>query len=131
MIQAGSVFVIPDPVPALDPHLWVIVSDPSQNHHRVLMVNFTKWREGKDQSCIVEPREYDPLTCKSVVQYAGAKECSAENLNTLLARTAFEMRPPVSEELLQRMRAGAGVSEFLAHAYRRLLADQGLLPEGE
>ena len=128
MIEAGATFINPNPRRGLDPHLWVIVSDPSQYPDDVLIVNFTTRRDGCDESCIVEPGEHPFVQHSTVVEYRGARRASDQQLDQLLARTQFELREPVSRELLARIRAGAAVSEFISHGNRRLLEDQGVLP---
>ncbi len=131
MIEEGATFIIPDPRGRLDPHLWVIVSDPSQDPDDILIVNFTTRTDRCDESCNVEPGEHPFVKHRTVVEYRGAKRVSAPQLDQLLAGTQFELREPVSQELLTRMRAGAAVSEFISHGDRSLLEEQGVLPLDE
>ena len=131
MIEEGATFIIPDPRGRLDPHLWVIVSDPSQDPDDVLIVNFTTRTDRSDESCNVEPGEHPFVKHRTVVEYRGAKRVSARQLDQLLANTRLELREPVSQELLARIRAGAAISDFIPYGARRLLEEQGVLPPDE
>ena len=64
----------------MDIHPWVILSSMIGDH--VLVANFTKWLEWKDQTCIVDPSECPTgiLTLRSCVEYAG---CDVVKLGTL------------------------------------------------
>lgn len=131
MIKAGTTFLIPDPGPVLDPHLWVIISDPEQDPDHVLLVNFTSWRKGVDESCVVEPGDHPFFEHKSVVNYHDAVEREKQELQAALDVTRLEMREPLSPQLLERIRAGAAVSEHLEYRHRDLLDRQDLLPDND
>ena len=41
----------------MDTHPWVILSPLLEGGEHILVANFTKWRQWKDQTCIVDPSE--------------------------------------------------------------------------
>jgi hypothetical protein len=52
MIEAGDTLLVALPNTSVDSHLWMVISDPTQSDE-VLIVNFTSWREDKDQACVL------------------------------------------------------------------------------
>ena len=128
-MNAGDTFLITEPGTSYDSHLWMVISDPSVDPHFVLVVNFTSWREDKDQSCIVEPSEHPYVKKRTIVNYAKAKHLPVVRLAKLIASGQIKAHTPLSETLLTRIRKGAGQSKQMELGHWQILAEQGLVPD--
>ena len=127
-MELGDTFLLPDPGEKLDPHLWIVLSHPRHQDGRVLIVNFTTYRENRSETaCIVESNEHVWLTHRSVVNYADAKLVAVSVLMQLTDQGAIEPREPLSDELLDRVLEGAARSARIPLEYAQLLIDQGLI----
>jgi len=100
-------------------HLWIVISLPDETGALVL-VNFTTWKENKDQSCVVEPGDHPFIKNKTVVAYKNAWVCTAGEQNAFL-RSA-QQREDVSEALLQRIQEGTD-SDFIPQKAKRLVEE--------
>jgi hypothetical protein len=111
-----------------DPHLWVIVSDPS-NDSQVVAVNFTSQRSDKDQSCVAYPGEHAFIQKESVVLYSEARVVPKSALYSAISAGLLKWQQPVSSPLLAKIRSGACASiKNIPLAAKRMLQSQGILP---
>jgi hypothetical protein len=111
---------------SIDSHLWMVISDPAVDAEHVVIVNFTSWRQDKDQACIVEPSEHPFLHHRSCVNFAGAKTVRAADLNLLVQRGQLTPHVPLSPSLLDKIRESVPASRMPLDAANRL-SDQGLI----
>jgi hypothetical protein len=93
-------------------HLWIVVAGPTLADEFVIF-NITSWREGCDESCIVESGEHSFVQHRSVVAYARGQLLSRE-MWALLQRYGCNMKARVSPELLRKVQEGALASDFTA-----------------
>ena len=56
-MDASATFLLAEDHQDIDPHLWVVLSDPIQNSNQVVLVSLTTWREDKDQACVIPDTE--------------------------------------------------------------------------
>ena len=112
-----------------DRHTWVVLSDPTLDPGRVLIVSFTSYAAGLDldASCVVEPAEFALLTNRSCLYYADVREASVPALQAIRAAGRLQPRSPVPDALLQRIRDGAIASDECKEKHKKLLRDQGLV----
>lgn len=112
-----------------DRHTWVVLSDPLQDPRVVLIVSFTSFTPGigMDASCVVEPHEFAVLTNRSCLYYDDVREASLAALQTIQQAGRLQTRTSVSAALLERIRAGAIISNDCKEKYKQLLRDQGLV----
>ncbi len=108
------------------PHLWVVISDPAKNPENVLFVNFSTDR-GLDPSCILHPGDHRFVRRRTCVVYRRARVERNADLDCLLASGRLVLDDPVSGKVLERIRQGAAVSEFMPLGSLRILIDQGLV----
>ena len=108
-------------------HLWVVLSDPSQNSDRILIVNITSWKLYHDPSCPVEIGDHEWIKKRSLVNYKQARFISLDRLEELATLGQLERHVPAGATLLRKMRRRAGDSHHLLPAYYALLDDQGLV----
>ena len=122
-MNAGDTFI-----PArFDNHLWVIVSDPAKDVANVVISNFTTFDGTEEESCVVNNGEHPFVRHKTVVRYRDAKTVSANDLKTLVKKGQLKPHMPLSAEILDRVRQGAGQSDFLPEQCRKILSNQGLI----
>jgi hypothetical protein len=126
-MNAGDTFRIPQPGTSLDSHLWVVISDPSIDPNRVLIVNFTTRRNDSDAACILQANEHPFVHHETCVNYGGAKVVSNAQIEILLKKGLLTHHASVSTELLQRIREGAASSERMALEHADILIRQGLI----
>lgn len=112
-------------------HLWVIVSDPAANPDLVVCLSFTTLRDKSDRSCVVQPGEHPFVQEATCIAYRHGRHLSLQQLQAMAMAGALQMREPVSEALLARIRQGARESDFTIFLHRRVLVDQGLIDPGE
>lgn len=100
MYQLGDVF---------DNHLghcWVIISVcPITNDY--LLVNWTTWTSKKEQTCILYKGEHCALDHKSIIYYQGGQVFTDTKLDRLVLANDFSKLPPVSNNILKKIREGA------------------------
>jgi hypothetical protein len=107
-LRVGDCFLNQNP--GSPEHLWIVVAGPTPAGELAIF-NITSWREGCDESCIVERGEHPFVQHKSVVAYARGQLLSDETW-ALLQRHGCTMKPPVSAELLRKIQDGALASDF-------------------
>lgn len=127
MLARGDTFFTPEKPPHSRRHLYVVVSDPTLNADKIVIVNFTTFRAGKrhDPTCIVEARSHKHLPDPSYVYYAGAAALSTVQYEEAIRRQSFTPSVPVSAEILERVTAGFQASDEAPLGCVRILRDQG------
>src|SRR5437016_6661893 len=122
-MDTGDTLYIPEPGTSLDSHLWVVLSDPIADPIRIVLVNFTKHRQDKDQACVLQVGDHPFIRVPTCVEYRRAKIVTNEELETLTGLPQVEIREPLSDDVLQRILAGVHNSRMRLHI-AQLLADQ-------
>jgi hypothetical protein len=124
-MMAGEAFVLKDR--GVDDHLWVVLSDPAKDPEHVLIVSLTTLAPHKEQLCLVQGGDHPWVRHLSCVAYDFAKIVRDADLNQLKHTGRFDMQPPVSAALLERIRAGVANSTEIKMECADLLIQQGLL----
>ena len=124
-MDAGTAFLLKDK--AVDGHLWVILSDPKIDPTRVLFVSLTTYADYKEDVCLIQVGEHPWVRHLTCVAYDFAKITTVENLLALKDKGFLELQPPMSTDLLKRIRQSAMASTRLAIDYYTILEDHGLL----
>ena len=125
MPQIGDTFRLSNT--SIEIHLHIIISNPSQHNNKIVTVNFTSWRDDKDQSCIVEVGEHSFIKVRSCVDYRRNTLISLDTYEQCLKSGDIVSYDPVSEILLKRIIDGARISPYISYGSRQILADQGLI----
>ena len=112
---------------ATNNHIFVIISDPSQDPQKIVTANFTTWARDKDQSCIIQSGQHPLITRKSCVRYSQDKLIDLPQLEALIQSGHVNLQSPVTPDLLQQIHVGAKVSLFIPIGNRQVLIDQGLI----
>lgn len=123
-MNAGDAFKL---VGVADQHLWIVLSDPSIDSTRVLIVNLTTYDRYEDQAVILNIGDHPFVAHKTCVAYSRARMASDAQLEQL--RTSGKLTPytPVSRELLERLRLGALTSDRIKTEHLELLRNQGFV----
>ncbi|MFO0807516.1 MAG: hypothetical protein U0746_02740 [Gemmataceae bacterium] len=124
-MRAGDTFLASNP--ALENHLWVVISNPDADPDRVLCVSLTTAAAHKEDACLVQPGEHPWVTHLTCVAYDKAKAVRLDDLFRLKDSGTIVKKDPVSPELLQRIREKSLDSIDLPMEFADLLADQGLI----
>ena len=124
-MQAGDTFYLPHQ--AADGHLWVILSDPVLNADRVLFVSMTSYNIDKEAVCLIQAGEHPRVTQQTCINYQITRHATLASLNQLRDSGVIRVQPPVSVELLGRIRIGTALSRRIAFEHIELLDEQGLL----
>lgn len=110
-------------------HLWVVVSDPSQDAGSVLLVNITSVYPGRDTdfACLVSAGEHPFVRQDSCVYYERAKTASLADWSKLIERGVFQRKEPASLNLLSKIQQGFKQSSDVKGKYLTLLREQGII----
>lgn len=116
---------------ALGPHLWIIISDPSFDSNRVVIVNPTTWKDKamqlNDKSCIIEGGDHPYINHKSFVFYKKAILTSEGHIQMAMDGGVLMVQDDCSPELLGKILRGAAESEFTPNEVKGVLQEQGLI----
>lgn len=125
-MEIGDTFLLDDR--SIDPHLWVVISDPAADRERVVIVNLTSHDDlSKDSSCLLQVGDHPWVSHETCVRYKDARIVAELQLDALVKRKRLEPREPVSDELLTKILEGAERTEFLPLKCREILRLQGLI----
>ncbi|MBI2899138.1 MAG: hypothetical protein HYY17_03075 [Planctomycetes bacterium] len=91
------------------------------------MVNFTSHEAYKDQTCIVEPAEFDQLKRRSCIETGNPILRPASEFKRLVDSGLLRMLPSITPALLEKIRRGAATTDRIALEHQELLKDQGVI----
>jgi hypothetical protein len=106
------------------PHLWVILWGPADAAQAFLAVYLTTLRSHSDRSCILTGGEHPFVQHDTAVAYGAVQRWTDEKLGELVARGIARARPPVSADVLDRLRAGFFASQRTPHAIRSMAVEE-------
>lgn len=128
-IQAGVAFLAPStPKSDMTPHLWVIISDPRADRNQIVIVNFTSYRQDKDQACRIRVGEHPFVRKDTLIHFPAAKMVSATRLQTLHASGEINMQDALSGDLLEKIRLAVPNSRIDIGVYEFLVSQGVILP---
>ncbi len=125
----GDTFLIKPKDRLFDRHLWVVISDPRTDAQRILIVNLTSWNRDKDGACILKPGDHPFIHHTTCVSYQDAKIVRDGFLEQGLRSGLIFPQEPASDDLVEAIIRGAGISQFLPLGCRDVLVQQKLLDE--
>lgn len=121
-MQAGDTFLIPK----FDDHLWAVISDPSLDAEKVVIVLFLSWTEKYDQACVLSGGEHPFIKHPTCVHYPGAKVVTDARMEELRRTEQLKVKNPLSAELLSQIRQRAEDGDIPTRAYE-ILREQGFV----
>jgi hypothetical protein len=123
-MNAGDVFRLGG---VADIHTWAVISDPTLDASRVLLVSFTTWDRLEDQACVLESADHPFIRHRTCVSYSRAKLASDAALEQLKAANRLIMLDALTAQVLARIREGAMASTRLSLEHAQILIDQNLV----
>jgi hypothetical protein len=105
----------------------VVISDPTIDPQRVLIINFTTRRKDSDPACILQAGEHPFVHHETCVNYAGAKVVTGDQIQTLLQKGLLTDHTALSAALLKRIRDGAAASTRMSLDHADILIEQALM----
>lgn len=130
-MREGDCFRVTVATRSLDDHIFITISDPAKNPHRVIAANFTTWQSWKDQSCVVLREEYRELSGKSCVNYGDQGkllEISVAQYEGFLQINKIRSLRPLDMAILEKIRNGRRNTDEMSEEVRCFLREQGLVP---
>jgi len=124
-MNGGDTLIIPNPRDKFDPHLWVVISEPKWDPAKVVLVNVSSFHGQADRSCILRVGDHPFIKHDTFVFYYHAKCEKLGSLEVLLSRSLIQNHARVTDNVLARIRKGAGVSDYMPNGPRQVLIDQG------
>lgn len=108
-------------------HLWIVISDPSQDRDSVVTVNMTDATTCPDQTCVIHPGEHTYVRKETCIFYGMAKIVSDQSLELQLSQGRLKLHDPVDSTLLQRIRDGCIMSKQTPQIVKDILKNQRLV----
>ena len=108
-------------------HLWAVISDTRQSVAEIVIVNFTTWRIGHDDSCLLNPGDHPFLQHQTSVSYRDARIVTLAQLEDLENRGLITPKENLSPDILAKIREEARISPFAKLKIREILGKQNLI----
>lgn len=102
-------------------HLWLVINDPLARAGEALIVNVSTLRPNAETTCLLRAGEHSFIRHVSYVRYASARRVNAAALDKLVKAGRLKPHQAATPALLQKVRAGAKASAFLARELQALL----------
>ena len=102
-------------------HLWLIINDPPAHAGAAVIVNVSTLRPNAETTCIVQPGEHPFIKHDSYVRYGSARGVNVADLAEAVKKGLLRPHQAAGKALLEKARAGAKASPFLAAEFRALL----------
>jgi hypothetical protein len=124
-MNAGDTFFITDR--RVDAHLWIVISDPSKDSERVILVSATTYESHKESVCLLEAGDHPAISHKTCIAYNETRMTSLEKLRALQQGGHLRVQPPVSNAVLARIRDGVSNSRRIKYKYVEILLEQEVI----
>jgi len=118
-MKLGDAFTMAVPPRYDTPHLFFVISDPSQNGGVYVIVNITSdyIRAGKE--CVLNVGDHDWITTLSYVAFRDAREIDPSlNLDSLVG-TLIKMQKPLRAEVLKAVVDAAKASKGIPVKFKK------------
>ena len=114
MLKAGASFLIPSG-PGDFLHLFVVCSEEQAPPDMRILVPISSKKPGVyfDPACEIIAEEHEFVTRDSFVHYRHIQQRSSSKIVSCLENGSYIPKPDVSEELLERIRCGINLSDFV------------------
>jgi hypothetical protein len=90
-------------------------------------MSITTFEDHKERVCLVERGDHPRISHKSCVAYNEARVTTLVQLNTLQDGGLLSIQPPVSDELLNRIRDGVSKSTRIKPKFIDILLEQEVI----
>ncbi len=96
-MNAGDTFTVFD---GKTRHLWIALSNPSDDPEHAVIVNFTTHTIDEESHCVVHKGEHPFIKHKTAIRYRDARVVALDQLEKLLNTDLADQHSPLSDELL-------------------------------
>jgi len=112
-MKSGDTFLMPAPgISNRTPHLWIVVTDPSEENPTVVIVSITTLRHGAEQTVVLRRGEHPFIDRDSSVCYADARMVDARDLEARAKAGQVKIHAPCPLKTLEIVAAGIMASEL-------------------
>ena len=118
-MRAGETVLMPVPGVAV-PHLWILVTEPSQDTNLGEFVSVNSLRGGKAQTVILRRGDHPYITKDSVVYFGDARLWDTTLIDADLASGAIQGLEACSAGLLRLLQSGILNSPYTPNSILRL-----------
>lgn len=115
MITVGDTFLMKTPGYSTE-HLWIALH---QFGTRVILVNVTTYRRGKDTSCVLNEGDHFFITRKSIINYDDMIDSEIADIEVALSANVINNLDPIEDDLLERIKEGATKSPRIKNKYKK------------
>ena len=119
-MKSGDTFLMPAPgISIRTPHLWIVITDPSDADWTVIVVSITTLKAGTDQTVILQQGEHPFINRPSSVFYGDARLIDARDLDGKVKANHIQPHSQCPPQTLENVRAGVLASEFTPQKVQR------------
>ena len=113
MAFCGQSFLIPaSNEGGINPHLWIVITEPDGADGSCLIVSLTTLRYGKDQTVILRVGEHPFIQHETIVFYRNIRITTQKRLEEQVQNGEALLKESCPPETLTLIRQGVGASEF-------------------
>ena len=119
IIRAGrTLLLLLHKIPQSKPHLWFVLTDPTEKLPEVVAVMVRTLRSFTDKTVILDVGDHPFIRRPSSVQYSSAEFFRINAIQHSILRRHCYLREDMSPDLLQQVRQGLFNSHFTVNAIR-------------
>ena len=104
--RTGASFYAPKYRIYKEPHLWVILTEPSSDPQKTIIVSVTTKRSYSDTTVILGPGDHPFIRHQSVISYSDAKIAFVDKIQLAIVNDDAEEREPFDIEIVNKIRDG-------------------------
>jgi len=106
-------------------HLRVIVSDPEQFPHSIVIVSVTTSKAYKERACVIARGAHPFVTHESCIDYKQSFVASLDELYDGKDKGLLEVREPMPLAIVESIWRGVASTDRMPQVCERALRDQG------
>jgi len=115
-MKSGDIFLMPAPgISSRTPHLWIVVTEPTQEEHRVIIVSVTTLRKGAEKTVVLRKGEHPFIRWDSSVCYVDSRLADARDLDGKANCGQIKPHEPCMPHTLKNIQDGILASELTPH----------------
>jgi hypothetical protein len=101
-----------DPSATLNPHLWIVITEPEPPGYECVIVNVTTQRKNSDSTVVLRRKDHPSIDHDSVVRFSDARIVDSRDLDGVFKAGRASARATCSLAVLQRIQQGVIDSIF-------------------
>jgi hypothetical protein len=106
-MKSGDTFLMPAPgISTTTPHLWIVVTEPTQEEYRVIIASLTTLRKGAEQTVVLRKGEHPFVRWDSSVCYADCRLVDVRDLDGKVKAGQIKPHEPCRPRTLRNIQDG-------------------------